>query len=370
MIYDSETFKNSIAWLSAMDADGTRYAFDLDVKRKNGEVSYCHFKRLVGADVLKSRVEELAKDKSVYSILLRTYNGTSPNASRHNPTKSQYEADYEIQVSEPIGYIPPTPPPPATDSELKVVMREEMQAQQERLKNLASQNEKILNGFMASDGLEGVDGVDGVTRIAKTLMDSRIQCERGAMEIENMRDKLAECERQKLELEHKVAELEEENDKLDGLCEELDEQVRELKRYDVNEPGGIANMAVQVGSLTLGNIIKGYAQRNPARVAGLFGMEAVEMLGGVVPEQTAPQSTPQPEAYRSPRVPQIISWVKSLDLEEIEMLHFLVKVWDEDSRNLRIVYEWATGAGQTAGVDGELEEEQDQVDEQYIEQED
>ncbi len=349
MIHDRETFSNVATWLASLDSDGTRYSFDVDVKRNNGEVSHCHFRRLSGADTFRDRIGEIAKDSSVYSVLVRVFNGQSVNAGRFNPNKGAFDPDYVIQIANPAEHAPPATPPMPTPGGMQVVSRSEIEEQRRRLEELAKMQEQVLMGLMGvGDPIAGHSPIHA----AKSLIESRIECERGAMELANLREKLGEARRRERTLEGTVERLERENRQLEDQADGFEERIRELERYDVHQPGGMTNMAVHVGSLALGNLISGYARRNPAKVAGLFGVDALEMLGGVDPTTTQPVQppAPQPEAYRNPRIPQIISWLRSLDDNAVDMLYHLVKMWDEEPRNLRIMYGWTLG--ETAGSEG------------------
>lgn len=249
-------------------------------------------------------------------------------------------------------------------------LQEDMQRYRDEMRALSQKQTEVFLGLFGLGGLSGGDSVEGTVRTAQTLLASREHSVRTEMEMERLKEKLDEANAQLAArdaqiktLEDENASLLEENEALEGQCEQLD-------KYNISKPGGVANVAMQLGSMALGNVVKSYAMKNPSKVAGLLGVDVAEMLGG----QSAQEESPaHPKPQGNPKVEQILSWLKAQDARTVEIVYWLVGLWDEDPNNLHLMSQWASGAGTghsaNGGAHGTPEQIQDEIDEIANEQE-
>lgn len=336
-LYDHASYETVVSWLGTLDAEETRYTFELDITRQNGSVNYNFYHRMSGCEAFKARIADLLQDESVRAVSIRVYTGMSPTSNRFDRSKRDREPDYAVMLREPAVSVARHDPlplePPRTDqlSELK-----------DEMGRISQQQQQVFLGLLGIDTHSGMDSVASTVRTAQTLWSSREQSIRAELELERLKDKLEEAKEKLADREGRIKRLEEEMGRLGQEADEWEARCEQLEKYDINRPGGVANVAMQLGSLALGNVVKGYARRHPAKVAGLLGIDVAEMLGG----EATP--TPEPAPAGNPKVEQIQAWLRAQDAQTVAMVYQLICEWDENPGLLPMMWQRANGRGQTA----------------------
>lgn len=304
---DVEAFQGELAKLTEWDTQGMKYGYEVDVEYTNGRTLRNESgTRRSGAGNFQSDVERIARDARVGRIFVRLYRGMSGNAKRMDPTRASGDAtpDIVLRVNSDSNLLP---------TAMGKKGKEEGTGQEQMNSNTVFEALGTLLGM--GQGLSGVDAINGI-------MDTRINSVRREMENERLQERYEESMARETAAREEVARLQKELDRAEDEREALLEQVNDLKRFDPRTGAGAMGLAMNLGSIALGRVVKSFATKNPQRFSGLFGTDMLEMFsdGG---ERNLP-----PKAAANPKVEEIASWLNMQSEANVERVYKLVTLWD------------------------------------------
>lgn len=333
---DLQKFTTEAERLKEWDSDGENYGYELDVEYLDGMVrGNINGPRQQGADRFQEDVQRIIKDENVGRIYVRLYRGMSTTAKRMNKGFSDNQPDFILRIRNSSNTLP-TPRPVHNSTDNSDTTMDGTKAGMDIIAQLMG----------LGNGLSGVDMLNGI-------METRIGNVRKDMEYERLKERYEdECKKYEQEAQ-KRQELEKDIAALEGERDELESRVSELERYDPHSTSGLAAWATHIGSVTLGNIARNFALKNPQKAAGLLGPDALTILGvGGEREQQQPNT---PEV--NPKVAQITSWLNKQSPRAVEQVYWLVATWDGAPSTLGMVCQWLAHRNDTQTTSSTTEEE-------------